>query len=87
MSSLSKINVDQDRTNHIMSQEIQYNNYSDLLNVADTPLFFDEGKRVTTNGSLKVLSLFSGCGGMDLGFEGGFICHRKSVNPNYDWIS
>lgn len=25
--------------------------------------------------SLRVLSLFSGCGGMDLGFEGGFICH------------
>lgn len=27
----------------------------------------------------KLLSLFSGCGGMDIGFEGGFICHRKSV--------
>ena len=27
---------------------------------------------------LKVLSLFSGCGGMDLGFEGNFICHTKS---------
>jgi DNA (cytosine-5)-methyltransferase 1 len=24
--------------------------------------------------------LFSGCGGMDLGFEGGFIVHRQSVN-------
>ena len=29
---------------------------------------------------LKVLSLFSGCGGMDLGFEGGFSVLRKSVN-------
>ena len=29
---------------------------------------------------LKVLSLFSGCGGMDLGFEGGFITHIGSVN-------
>lgn len=28
----------------------------------------------------KVLSLFSGCGGMDLGFEGGFSVHRNSVN-------
>ena len=28
----------------------------------------------------RVLSLFSGCGGMDLGFEGGFIVHRQSVN-------
>lgn len=26
---------------------------------------------------LKILSLFSGCGGMDLGFEGGFIAPRK----------
>lgn len=28
----------------------------------------------------KVLSLFSGCGGMDLGFEGGFKVKRASVN-------
>ncbi len=28
----------------------------------------------------KVLSLFSGCGGMDLGFEGGFKCLKKSIN-------
>lgn len=39
-----------------------------------------------TNGSLRVLSLFSGCGGMDLGFEGNFICHKKSVPDNSDWI-
>ncbi len=45
-------------------------------------------------GTLKVLSLFSGCGGMDIGLEGGFICHRRSVtNPgwidhtvNEDWV-
>lgn len=30
--------------------------------------------------SLKVLSLFSGCGGMDLGFEGGFKVRRESIN-------
>ncbi|MBQ2322368.1 MAG: DNA (cytosine-5-)-methyltransferase [Bacteroidales bacterium] len=34
----------------------------------------------------RVLSLFSGCGGMDLGFEGGFIAHRKSVINNPDFI-
>ena len=28
---------------------------------------------------LNLLSLFSGCGGMDIGFEGDFICHRASV--------
>jgi len=30
--------------------------------------------------TLKVLSLFSGCGGMDLGFEGGFSVLASSVN-------
>lgn len=37
---------------------------------------------------LKVLSLFSGCGGMDIGFEGGFICLKKSINEiiHSDWI-
>ena len=29
---------------------------------------------------MKLLSLFSGCGGMDIGFEGQFVCHRKSIN-------
>ena len=29
---------------------------------------------------IRVLSLFSGCGGMDLGWEGGFLVHRGSVN-------
>jgi DNA (cytosine-5)-methyltransferase 1 len=37
----------------------------------------------------KVLSLFSGCGGMDIGFEGEFTCLRKSINLKLhpDWIS
>lgn len=44
--------------------------------------------------SIKILSLFSGCGGMDLGLEGGFICHRKSISDtesidsflDNDWV-
>lgn len=39
------------------------------------------GKDIESLDSLRVLSLFSGCGGMDLGFEGDFICHRKSISP------
>lgn len=39
------------------------------------------------NETLNVLSLFSGCGGMDLGFEGGFSVIKSSVNekltPNF----
>lgn len=37
---------------------------------------------------MNVLSLFSGCGGMDIGFEGGFSCLRRSINTSIhpDWI-
>ena len=35
---------------------------------------------------LRLLSLFSGCGGMDIGFEGGFVCFKKSVPPDSPWI-
>ena len=40
------------------------------------------------NKDLNVLSLFSGCGGMDLGFEGFFDVHQSCVNLsiNPDWI-
>lgn len=36
----------------------------------------------------RVLSLFSGCGGMDIGFEGGFRCLKRSINTEIhpDWI-
>ncbi len=45
---------------------------------------------------MNLLSLFSGCGGMDIGFEGDFVCLKKSINlklhPNWikkdmgDWV-
>lgn len=37
---------------------------------------------------MNLLSLFSGCGGMDIGFEGDFICLKKSINEKIhsDWI-
>lgn len=36
----------------------------------------------------RVLSLFSGCGGMDIGFEGNFICLKRSINQKIHptWI-
>lgn len=36
----------------------------------------------------NVLSLFSGCGGMDIGFEGDFICMKRSINTTLhpNWI-
>ena len=38
---------------------------------------------------MRLLSLFSGCGGMDIGFEGGFWCLKKSINSamHHDWIT
>ena len=38
-----------------------------------------------TEGKLKVLSLFTGCGGFDLGLEGDFVALKNSVSP--DWVS
>lgn len=37
---------------------------------------------------MKLLSLFSGCGGMDIGFEGNFKCLKKSINTDIHpyWI-
>lgn len=67
---------------------------SDFLSDIQIPINFDTRKELKGN-SLKVLSLFSGCGGMDLGFEGAFIAHRKSFpegspfihHPiNKDWV-
>lgn len=39
------------------------------------------------NKPLKVLSLFSGCGGMDIGFEGGFLAHRNSLGLRKERIA
>lgn len=38
---------------------------------------------VQPNIQRNVMSLFSGCGGMDLGFEGDFTVHKHSVNPKF----
>lgn len=67
------------------NEEAANNSVSDVLSDCQLSLF--PLKKVNSNEKLRVLSLFSGCGGMDIGFEGGFICHRKSINPKNDWIA
>lgn len=48
-----------------------------------------EYEEIMTSPKRKVLSLFSGCGGMDIGFEGGFNCLKRSINTNIhpNWIA
>ena len=54
--------------------------------VSDSQLSFNYFQPIKNAKKLKVLSLFSGCGGMDLGFEGNFIAPFKSVAPHPEWI-
>ncbi len=69
--------------------------FSDMVCEPQFNLFFNNGENERKEeGTLRVLSLFSGCGGMDLGLEGGFICHKKSITNdeyihhavNKDWV-
>ena len=43
----------------------------------------------TFSHKLRLLSLFSGCGGMDIGFEGNFWCLKKSINRmiHPEWVA
>ena len=53
--------------------------FPNIIGETQLPLFSYENAREVSYGDKSMLSLFSGCGGMDLGFEGGFICHKASV--------
>lgn len=50
-------------------------------------LYYSNETKEKEKDTLNVLSLFSGCGGMDLGFEGGFSVLQSSINeilkPNF----
>ncbi len=60
--------------------------HSDIVSEPSYDLFYNNGdKERVEDDTLRVLSIFSGCGGMDLGLEGGFICHKKSIT-NSSWI-
>ena len=69
-----------------LNSDIYFDTASDVIAESQLPLNFYAKTQLEGNKDLSVLSLFSGCGGMDLGFEGNFIAHRKSVNPISDFI-
>ena len=60
-------------------------NESDIVSDCQIPIIF-KPELTKDNKSIRVLSLFSGCGGMDLGMEGQFIAHRKSFPSNSPYI-
>lgn len=57
---------------------------SDVVTPNQIPLSFKETEN--DSDTYKVLSLFSGCGGMDLGFEGSFIANAKSFATDSKWV-
>lgn len=56
------------------------NEFSDIVSDYQIPLSFKSEEE--NKDSIKVLSLFSGCGGMDLGFEGYFMVPKRSFSPD-----
>ena len=64
-----------------------YENTSDFLCESQLSLLYSTiQERIREESTYKILSLFSGCGGMDLGFEGGFIAPYKSFSMKPEWI-
>jgi len=63
-------------------------NVDDVVDDFQTKIIYDSEIPMNSNKPLKVVSLFSGCGGMDIGFEGEFIVHKDSINEilNPDFI-
>ena len=73
----------------MVTNETKYKNeststISDLVGDYCPSLFYSHGTK--KEGDLSLLSLFSGCGGMDIGFEGKFICNKKSIPQEADWV-
>lgn len=69
-------------TGYKPKEEVHY--FSDVIKECELPLFHSVGGAAPDQ--LNMLSLFSGCGGMDIGFEGDFICNAKSVPEDSGWV-
>ena len=70
----------------IAKEGIWFKDYSDFLCEEDSLSLFNYASKKKDDSDLSMVSLFSGCGGMDIGFEGGFICNKKSIPQDSGWI-
>lgn len=59
---------------------------SDFLSDIQQSINFPIAQTAENEKKHRVLSLFSGCGGMDLGFEGGFIANAKSFSTDSPFV-
>ena len=71
----------------VMNKE-KYGNQDEILleklEETEIPMNFRATDKKTHKKDINVLSLFSGCGGMDLGLEGGFTVHKDSISEKYN---
>ena len=67
--------------------ELCTNEMADFLSDIQIPLNFTTEVKDEDRNKHRVLSLFSGCGGMDLGFEGGYIANAKSFPTDSPYIA
>lgn len=71
-------------TNCVLNKKCKYFNSFKSDNDTEEPqisIYYDNKEIKMQEGKeYKLLSLFSGCGGMDLGFEGDFIVNKNSIN-------
>lgn len=67
--------------------ELYTNERADFLSDIQIPINFTTEEKDEDCNKHRVLSLFSGCGGMDLGFEGGFIANAKSFPTDSPYIA
>ena len=72
--------MSEDLNNRYNEKEEFFEEVSDIVSDYQIPILFDNEE--DDNGAIRVLSLFSGCGGMDLGFEGGFFANKRSFADN-----
>ena len=81
-------------SNYNMKTEMQYTEVLENFSIVEEPQYefkFNPNKSVfKKEKTFKVVSLFSGCGGLDLGFNGGFNfrnLHFKKNNFKIDFAN